>query len=216
MADPVEAQNQPAGAQAGQPAPGSKSDAAPNEQQDKDDERLSLRQRAIEAERKVQRLEAEKKAAQEEKLKESGKWQEVATQKEAEAKSLRDALRRERVERTIASAGVKAGAVDPEDLVRFVQLPDDLDDSDRDALGAAISAEIEKLSKSKPYLFATNKTKNGTPFQTPAATPGGPVAKVPDGIKAQDVHSLSREQKQALVKQTFGDKASGGGFFRKG
>jgi len=212
---PDETVNPPAGAQAGQPASGSPTPAVePKQDKAGDDERLALRTRAIEAERKAAKLEEAQKKAEEGRLAEQGKFQELAKQKEAEANTWQQKYYQSQRNSALVAAGAKAGIKDASDLV-LAKLGD-VDVGDDGALREAAEQAVSELAKSKPYLFGTNG-KSGAPFPTPRATPGGgtPEVRLPERVSAGDVANLTREQKQALVDRTFGAGTSTGGFFRK-
>ena len=214
MPDPV---TTPAGVAAGQPAGGTPAPAAEETKQAQgEDERIGLRARAIAAEREAATLKEQAKKSEEAKLTEQGEHQELAKLKEAEANDWKAKYSQAQRSNALIAAGARAGIRDAEDLA-LAKLGD-VDVGDASALREAAEKAVADLTKSKPYLFGSANGKSGTPFNTPAATPGGPAAVRLDGpVRNSDVHALSREQKQLLVKQTNGDAvAAGGGFFQKG
>lgn len=197
---PPEEETKPAGDQAGT----SSKDAAggsgaESEQSGKDsDEKITLRKRAIEAERELEKIQKKQKFDEESKLKEQGKWQELATAEQTKSKTLESQLRKERIERAVVSAA--AGANDPEDVVQFVGIPDDLDASDRDALQKHVKAEVKKLKESKPYLFkpADVVDKNTTVDNHPAGN-GKASNFDPTKVRKDQVWGLKREDLQKLA-----------------
>lgn len=181
-------------AKAEQPATGSS--AAAGEQNA--DERQTLRARAIEAERKAAKLEAEIEKSKQEKLKEQGQWQKLAEDREAELRTHKAALRKERIERAIFSVAAKANAADPEDIVRFVAVPDEMDGSDSEALLGHISDTIGALAKSKPYLFASPDTKTNKANTRGAAPGSGASSFDPSKVTKKSMWGLTLEQMQKV------------------
>lgn len=218
---PDDPTNPPAGAQAGQPASGNPTPAAdPNKAPtpaaaapekapavaDKagEAERQSIRERAIAAERERDDLKAKLAKIEDDKLKESGKWQELATKLEAEKKSLESEVSRERVERSIVSAGATAGAKNPSDLIPFVKL-DGLDVTNAAAVQAAVDKAVADLTVSKPYMFGKSDGKSES-FPTPQPNPGGETFD-PRKVAAEDLYSGKLKLTPDQLRQV---QASGG------
>lgn len=198
MAD--ETKTQPGEAQPGKPAGEAKPAAESKPDQEGDDKYLALRNRAIDAERKAQKLEEQIKKAGDEKLAEQGKYQELAKAKESEAENWRSKYVQAQRSNALIAAGAKADVIDANDLVLAKLGEVDVDDDS--ALREAAEKAVGELKKSKPYLFGKANGKNGQPFTTPQATPGGTTNQLPAGkITAADVHKMTPEQRKAFLDQ---------------
>ena len=219
MAD--EANNQPAGVVAGQPAGGSTPPAAdPNRPAaqpapaaapadkgpaDKagEAERQGLRERAIAAERELEKVREQIKQAEDAKLAEKGEWQKLAQNRETEAKELRTKYEKAQIQNSLYVAGHKADVKDVMDLAALANLGD-VDVNDPRALVAAAEKAVADLKTAKPYLFGTTQPPTTTPaadpktttYPTPQANPGGSEPFDPSKVTADDVRSgkLTREQ----------------------
>ena len=205
--------NPPAGADAGKPASGSPAPAAEAEAGAED--RQALRTRAIDAERKLAKLDAEVKKADEKRLAEAGEHQKLASIKSQEADQYKAKWISERRSNALIAAGHKAGVRDVSDLV-LARLPDDLDIEDSEALRGAAESAIGDLSKAKPYLFGHPNPKTETATTKPAIPGGTNTAKLSGPVRsANEVHAMTSDQKKQLVSEVYGNGALGGGFFRK-
>lgn len=112
--------------------------------------------------KKLKALEDAQAAADDARLKEQGKFKELAEKSEARAKAAHDKLRNKAVE----LVAIRAGIVDP-DAVKLADLSGVTLDDDGNVSGAAEA--VEALKASKPYLFgAQAMTPQG---QKPTTTP---------------------------------------------
>jgi hypothetical protein len=145
---------------------------------------------------------SDKKSEEDAKLKESGKWQELATAADAKSKGLESTLRRERIERAIVSTATVLGAKDPEDLVNFIKAGDDLDAGDRDSLSKHFKAEIKRLKEAKPYLFNQEDVvdKDTTVSKAPAGN-GKDANFDPTRVSKKDVWGLPLDKMRQVANQ---------------
>lgn len=133
----------------------------------------ALRRSLAEAERKANKLEADRKKAAEEQAAEQGRWQELAQQREQELAEARSTTERVAAEARITRLATKAKFIDPADVIGKVK-PDEATDD------AAIEAALEKIATQSPHLVA--KEAPAVPeigqVLTPSApgVPGAPAA----------------------------------------
>lgn len=139
---------------------------------------------------KLEALEAERKKIEEEKLKEQGKFQELAESLKKEKEELEKKFRDMLILRALENEAIKQGIVDPE----AVKLADmSLIKTDKDYQIEGVKEAIEKLKKEKPYLF--EKKEGAAP--PPAEKPGFRKNLPPEGENLTPEQRLAR----ALAKK---------------
>jgi flagellar motor protein MotB len=139
---------------------------------------------------KLEALEAERKKIEEEKLKEQGKFQELAESLKKEKEELEKRFKDMLILRALENEAIKQGIVDPE----AVKLADmSLIKTDKDFQIEGVKEAIEKLKKEKPYLF---EKKEGV-APPPAEKPGFRKNFPPEGENLTPEQRLAR----ALAKK---------------
>lgn len=122
---------------------------------------------------------------------EQGKWQELYQGEKQAREELARSLEINTKRTALVMEGSKLGLVDP-DALALIDLAKVKVESGKVLNAADVLAEFKT---SKPYLFG-GTGKNGTPFPTPQATPGGSATEL------LDLKSLTtREQHEAARKK---------------
>lgn len=129
--------------------------------------------RAKELEKKVNDFEEAEKKKKEEKLEKDGEYKELLKAKEleiethkTEKESLKKNMLLEKVKNKIINVANKEGAVDSEDILKFISI-DDLLVLENDKLSEAIDEKISEIKNNKAHLFTTTKRdsrENGSPY----------------------------------------------------
>ena len=156
-----------------------------------------LNQRAKQADE----FEAKQKEAEDAKLKEQAKWQELAEKKEQEVKTWQEKYTGRTIDNAIQLEASKAGAVDVEAVLKLIDRSKLVvaDDGTVNGVADAVSA----LISAKPYL------KNGTaPTKIGDATnPGGASSQAPKTFKASqlsDVKFYRENEKDIMTAMRLG------------
>lgn len=189
----------------GSPAPAADGKgAAPPES--KDEERIQLRQRAIEAERKLEKFVAQQKTEQEKRDAEQGNWQKLAQERERERDDYRGKWVHERKATALANAAHKV-RVKPSytsAVLKLASLPDDVNVDDLDALGTVAEKVVRDLAAGMPDLFESETkadVKDKTANTKPAPPGGGRPAIDPNRVyTAAEISAMSKEDFAALQK----------------
>lgn len=218
MGDPIVSEQHPAGAQAGssQQAPSAQSPGVGNGAENAEQERLSRRKieeglehhktRADAAEAELRKYREKEAKAEEERLKQKGEWEKLYAQEKAA---------REATEQKTARILKRAALQDELRALDVKYAPQVLDIAPYDSLeleGESVK-NVKDVAKAwvegNPLLFHKNG-KNGTPFETPIATPGGAVPATIDIKKLttpeQHAEARKRDPKGYLeaIRKTYG------------
>lgn len=113
---------------------------------------------------KLEALEAERKKIEEEKMKEQGKFQELAESLKKEKEELEKKFREMLIWRALENEAIRQGIVDPEG-VKLADLS--LVKIDKDYQIEGVKEAIEKLKKEKSYLFEKKEGAAPPPGEKP-------------------------------------------------
>lgn len=155
--------------------------------------------------KKLKALEDAQAAADDARLKEQGKFKELAEKAEARAKAAQDAIKRARVEVFAARAGIN----DPDDIPQ--KLIDSLEVDDAGTVTGAAEA-IEALKTAKPYLFGSTTTTPGakpttTPKPTGSTTGSGGPSTFDEWMKMPTVDRYAWAEKNSTAYHALCDAA---------
>jgi hypothetical protein len=114
------------------------------------------------AQKELQKIKADQAKAEEERLKEQGKHQELADAKAKEAETLRAELVTTRIDTSLLMEANKLGIVDPDAALKLVDRSGITHDDTTKAVSGAKEA-LEALLKDKPYLAGKGTTRIGSP-----------------------------------------------------
>ena len=118
----------------------------------------SLNERATKAEKELEKFNKAKAEAEENKLKEDKKWQELAEKKESDYKSLTEKFNLSVKTRSIIEEAVKLGIKDTDAATKLV----DINSIELDENGVATNAAeiVKALAEAKPYLITGEPAKD--------------------------------------------------------
>lgn len=182
-----------AAAPAAQPA-GSTSPAVEPNKEAQSVREQNLLARSIAAERERDALKASVKAAEDAKLAEQGKYQELAKSKEVEANTWKGKWEQSQRTNMLIAAAAEVG-IKPTAITDLASLPSitAIDASDTDALRAAAVKVVADLR-------ATFGNQGVAPFPTPTPSPGG-APKSNNGAKVADVHKMTPDELKAYLSE---------------
>ncbi len=157
------------------------------------------------AKQNLDKLTAEQQTAQENALKEQNKWQELATQKETEAKSVSEQLKSMRITHSVTLEAMKLGVVDPEAAVKLI-------DSAKLKLNEAgevtnASEVLSELIAAKPYLAgkpAAPQSMGAAGNPGNAAANGKPTYKLSEfrqKLQDHEYYKANKVELEAAVKE---------------
>lgn len=141
---------------------------------------------ALQLRKELEAVKTAQQKAEEAKLAEQGKWEEIAKAKEAEAKTSRDLFASERRKNALLAAASRVGFEDPSDAIDLLlRKMEDVDVNDLEAVNKAAMELADTAAKAKPYLL---KQTNGKPNNvTTSGLPAG-------GQKPVSLDTLSPKQ----------------------
>jgi len=151
-----------------------------------------LNQRA----KRAEELEKAQAKAEEAKLKEQQKWQELAEKKEQEAKTWQEKYTGRAIDQAIQLEAMKAGAVDVEAVLKLVDRSKLSIDDNGNVTG--VSELVTNLLKEKTYLTG----KPATTTIGDATAPGGADIQAPKKFKASQLKDTKfyRENEADILK----------------
>lgn len=123
----------------------------------------------------LDKIASDKKTADEKALAEQGKWQDIATAKDAELKSLNEQVQSAKMTNAVLTAAAVAGAIDPDEVVALL---DKSKVTIVDGKVTGVKEAVEALLKQKPHLVA----KTGSGYQMGAGGGGGVGMPSPEEI----------------------------------
>jgi vacuolar-type H+-ATPase subunit I/STV1 len=149
--------------------------------------------RADAAEARLKELESKNAKSEQERAEKQGEFEKLYRGEQEKTSSLSRKLETTLKSTALLMEATKLGIVDA-DTIALVDLEKVKVDGDKVVNAAEVMA---KFKESKPHLFGNGK--NGTPFTTPAANPGG----LPNGkISVADVHKMTPEQRKEFLSRT--------------
>lgn len=108
------------------------------------------------------------------------------------------------VEKALIKAALKAKFVDPEDVLKFVDMAA-LMKLDADKRGAAINEALEKLAADKPHFVRSEAAQQGTDAkkpETPKTSPANPADNKPT-LTMEQIKKMSREELAANKDEVY-------------
>jgi hypothetical protein len=124
------------------------------------------------AEAKVAAFEAQKKADEEARLAEQGKYKELAESAKREKEEIEAKYARSSKISAVKVAAIKASTVDADLVASLINLDGIELSKDGSIDEKQIASSIEKIKKEKPYLFGSVKADIGSPGGAPAGDSG--------------------------------------------
>jgi hypothetical protein len=117
-----------------------------------------LNERATKAEKEIEKFNSAKAEAEENKLKEEKKWQELAEKKESDYKSLTEKFNLSIKTKSIIEEAIKLGIKDTDAATKLV----DINSIQLDENGVATNAAdvVKALAEAKPYLITGEPSKD--------------------------------------------------------
>jgi len=142
---------------------------------------------------KLEEINKANAAAEEKKLKEQKRYEDLYNQEKSKREALETQIRTGSIKSALLKEATKQGIIDP-DGIDFIKIPDDFDVKDASKL-------VTDLKKSKTYLF---KTENNPPTQPSAANLLG--GQPPSNEPSKKPHTLEEYYKQN-PNEIFGSKS---------
>ena len=121
--------------------------------------------------KQAKKLQQEKEAAEQKRLEEEGKWEDLAKAKDQELQTAKTRLENTAKNSAIVAAAAKAGVTDPNDAIALIDKGKIEIDDDGNVSGA--EDLVAELVKAKPYLLNSNNSNSTTDRLGSGSNPSG-------------------------------------------